>query len=248
MYIMTEISVSTQRRLLKDVRDILKHPLTDEGITYIHDEDNMMKGYAMILGPPDSPYEHGFFLFEFVFPVDYPFTPPKVNYMTNDGVTRFHPNLYSNGKVCLSILNTWEGEQWASTQTIRSILMTIRSLFDWNALTMEPGIKKSHPDVILYDDIVQLKTIELGIFGIMKEYLPHPVNVWGSFLPIMRNYLRENRDKIDAYICDVEKKTMERYKARDGKLRQGIYKRTVSYSFTYIQKEWNAFMEEYGRV
>lgn len=243
MYTMTEISVSTQRRLLKDVRDILKHPLTDEGITYIHDEDNMMKGYAMILGPQDSPYEHGFFLFEFTFPVDYPFNPPIVLYKTNDGVTRFHPNLYSNGKVCLSILNTWDGEQWTSSQTIRSILMTIRSLFDWKALTMEPGFKPSHPEVNNYDNIVQIKTIQLGIFGIMKDYLPQPVSVWGSFLPIMRNYLRENQEKIGTYISDVEKKTIKRYKARDGIIRDRVYRRNISYSFSYIQKEWEAFIK-----
>lgn len=240
---MTDISVSTQRRILKDVRNILKHPLTDEGITYIHDEDNMMKGYAMIIGPPDSPYEHGFFLFEFTYPIDYPFNPPKVKFMTNDGVVRFHPNLYSNGTVCLSILNTWSGEQWSSTQTIRSILMTIRSLFDWNALTMEPGIKPNHPEVKRYDDIVQMKTIQLGIFGIMKEYLPHPVNIWGSFLPIMKNYIKENREKIDCYISHVEKNTMKKYKLYDGVIHQKVYKRNVPYSFSYIRSEWNAFNE-----
>lgn len=240
---MTEISVSTQRRILKDVRDILKHPLTDEGITYIHDEDNMMKGYALIIGPSDSPYEHGFFMFDFTFPIDYPFNPPKVKFMTNDGTTRFHPNLYSNGKVCLSILNTWSGEQWASTQTIRSILMTIRSLFDWNALTMEPGFKPSHPEVKPYDDMVQIKTIELAMFRVMKEFLPYPQPIWSSFLPIMKNYLKENRERIDTYIANVEKKTIKTYGITEGILYQRVYKRNIPFSFSYIKQEWNALNE-----
>lgn len=241
---MTELSVSTQRRILKDVRDMLKNPLTDEGITYIHDEDNMMKGYAMIIGPPDSPYEHGFFLFELQFPVDYPFHPPRVLYRTNDGKTRFHPNLYSNGKVCLSILNTWEGEQWTSTQTIRSILMTIRSLFDRNALTMEPGITLSNPSVKTFDCIVQVKTVEIAMFRILDEYMPHPKMVWGSFLPIMRNYLRENREKINAYLPEVEKNALAVLGASEGKVYQRVYKRIIPYSCTCLYSLWETIKKD----
>ena len=47
-----------------------------------------------------------------LYPTEYPFKPPKVTYKTNDGFTRFNPNLYKNGKVCISLLNTWQGEQW----------------------------------------------------------------------------------------------------------------------------------------
>ena len=39
----------------------------------------------------------------------YPFEPPKVLILTVDGRTRINPNLYANGKVCLSILGTWSG-------------------------------------------------------------------------------------------------------------------------------------------
>ena len=48
-----------------------------------------------------------------------------LNYLTNDGKTRFNPNLYRNGKVCISLLNTWKGEQWTSCQTIESILLSL---------------------------------------------------------------------------------------------------------------------------
>ena len=34
------VTAAAQKRLLKDVKDILKHPLTDHGIYYIHDEQN----------------------------------------------------------------------------------------------------------------------------------------------------------------------------------------------------------------
>ena len=47
---------------------------------------------------------------------------------TGGGRIRFNPNLYSNGKVCLSLLNTW-GEGWdANTSTILQLLVSIQGL------------------------------------------------------------------------------------------------------------------------
>ena len=126
---MNEISSLSQRRLIKDIKEVLKNPLYDQGIYYTHDEENMLKGYALIIGPGESLYEDGFYFFEFLFPKDYPFRPPKVIFHTRDGVTRFNPNLYRNGKTCLSILNTWKGESWTSCQSIRTVLLTLVTLF-----------------------------------------------------------------------------------------------------------------------
>lgn len=61
--------------------------------------------HAMITGPFDTPYEGGFFHFYIRFPPTYPLVSPRVKFMTTGGGTvRFNPNLYQNGKVCLSIL------------------------------------------------------------------------------------------------------------------------------------------------
>ena len=61
------IKKETIHRLLKDVKQIIKNPLTDNGIYYSHDESDMMKGYAMIIGPADTPYFGGFYFFKFDF-------------------------------------------------------------------------------------------------------------------------------------------------------------------------------------
>ena len=42
------ITKDTINRLLKDVRQIMKHPLTDNNIYYIHDDTDILKGYALI--------------------------------------------------------------------------------------------------------------------------------------------------------------------------------------------------------
>ena len=60
---------------------------------------------VLIIGPFDTPYEGGFFQFLLRFPPNYPFSPPRVKFLTTgDGTVRFNPNLYRNGKVCLSTL------------------------------------------------------------------------------------------------------------------------------------------------
>lgn len=61
--------------------------------------------HALITGPFDTPYEGGFFYFVIRCPPDYPIRAPRVKLITTgDNQVRFNPNLYKNGKVCLSIL------------------------------------------------------------------------------------------------------------------------------------------------
>jgi ubiquitin-protein ligase len=78
----TFVSKETISRLLKDVKQILKNPLTENGIYYIHDDTDMLKGYALIIGPSDTPYFGGNYFFELNYPADYPHSPPKVKYWT----------------------------------------------------------------------------------------------------------------------------------------------------------------------
>jgi len=48
---------------------------------------------------------------------------------TAGGRVRFNPNLYNNGKVCLSLLGTWSGEPWKpSSSTILQVLVSLQSL------------------------------------------------------------------------------------------------------------------------
>jgi ubiquitin-protein ligase len=101
---------------------------------------------AMVLGQEGTPYYGGAFFFHFEFPETYPYAPPKVTFspavpLGTPPAFRFHPNLYADGKVCLSILNTWEGEQWTACQTIRSVLLHLFLLLSSpTPLTMEPGL------------------------------------------------------------------------------------------------------------
>jgi ubiquitin-conjugating enzyme E2 Z len=192
------ISRESISRLIKDITYIRKNPLIDNGIHYIHDEVDMLKGYALIIGPKDTPYFGGFYLFEFVFPYDYPFSPPKVLFLTNDGNIRFNPNLYKNGKVCVSILNTWAGDQWSSCQTLNSILLTLCTLLNDNPLLNEPGIRTYHPDCEKYKKLINYSNINIAICGMInKKYLP---NSFELFYPIIKESFLQNYESILAYV------------------------------------------------
>jgi ubiquitin-conjugating enzyme E2 Z len=192
----TVISKETITRLLRDVKQIIKNPLTENGIYYIHDDIDMLKGYALIIGPSETPYFGGNYFFEFEYPRDYPHSPPKVKYWTNGEKIRFNPNLYTCGKVCVSLLNTWRGDQWTSCQTISTVLLTMCTLLCKNPLLNEPGVGKTHPDMAFYDEIVEYANIDIAICDIIEKkdgvYMPF----FESFYPFVKENFIKNYDKL----------------------------------------------------
>ena len=179
------------KRIANDVKYIINNgaSLSSENIYYKHDEENIMKGYALIVGQRDTPYGYGYYFFEFIFPSNYPFEPPEVHYLTNDGSMRFNPNLYTNGKVCLSILNTWAGESWTACQTIYSLLLTLSSILCVNPLLNEPGIKEDHNDVIKYNYLVTYKNIEFAIIKVVNIVCFNEVNTLSkATISVMRKF------------------------------------------------------------
>ena len=200
------VTKETVNRLLKDVKEIMKNPLTDNGIYYIHDDTEMLKGYALIIGPEGTPYFGGNYFFEFNYPMDYPHSPPKVTYCTNGENVRFNPNLYKCGKVCVSLLNTWRGDQWTSCQTISTVLLTLCTLLCEDPLLNEPGVTKTHQDFNKYTRIIECANVKIAVCDILNKkegiYLP--------FFDLFYHYVKENFIKnYDKLLSFVEKKQME---------------------------------------
>ena len=65
------------KRIAKDVKEIINDPLHDNGIYYKHDDDDVLKGYAMIYGPENTPYEYGYYFFDINFK-RLSFSPPTL--------------------------------------------------------------------------------------------------------------------------------------------------------------------------
>lgn len=92
-------------------------PLSFSSSVFVRcDNDRLDVMKVLITGPSETPYANGCFEFDVYFPLNYPNSPMMINLETNGRRSvRFNPNLYEDGKVCLSVLNTWRGrpeENW----------------------------------------------------------------------------------------------------------------------------------------
>jgi ubiquitin-conjugating enzyme E2 Z len=148
------MSQRATRRLMKDVQEFNKYPI--DGCAIYQNPDNLFEIWVAIAGPMDSAYENGMYFYKFVFPLTYPNEPPHGTFMNYQNVsTRMHPNMYTNGKLCLSILGTWSGPSWTSAMSLSLIIHTIQSIMDEDPLKNEPGYNKKSPDHTKYHRIIQ---------------------------------------------------------------------------------------------
>lgn len=106
------------RRIQKELKDLQMDPPANCSAGPIGED--MFKWEGVIMGPADSPYQGGVFKLEILFPVDYPFKPPKIQFTTKI----YHPNINTAGLICLDILK----QQWSPALTISKVLLSITSL------------------------------------------------------------------------------------------------------------------------
>ncbi|KAK3372513.1 small conjugating protein ligase-like protein [Podospora didyma] len=165
-------------RITKELSDLQKN--SDLSLAVACRDIDVRNVRALIIGPHETPYEFGFFEFAFKFNKDYPRKSPQVTATTtNGGRCRFNPNIYANGRVCLSILGTWRGErgeEWSAAQGLESILLSIQSLMSSNPYENEPGFedanevsdKKNQKD---YVQKIRHETLRISVIQRLEEYL-----------------------------------------------------------------------------
>ena len=124
------------RRLQSEYKQILNEP--NYFYSILPNEDNFMIWDFLLIGPYDTMFEGGVFKGKIKFPKEYPNRPPKIFFTDNI----YHPNIYNDGKVCISILHEGQDEfgyedssiRWTPTQTVNSIMMSI------NLMLAEPNL------------------------------------------------------------------------------------------------------------
>jgi len=157
-----------KKRIMIDIKQYQKSGLDECGIYLLADDSNIAKAKALIIGPKDTPYENGFYFFDIEFPNNYPLYPPKVLFCTLDQCIRFNPNLYTNGKVCVSILGTWQGPGWTSCMTLNTVLLSIQSLLNSNPIQNEPGWESENGiKSIEYNKIIDYSNYSIAILKMM---------------------------------------------------------------------------------
>jgi ubiquitin-conjugating enzyme E2 O len=111
---------------------------------------------VLIVGPLNTPYELAPFVFDFHFTNQFPTQPPVGFFHSwTSGVGRVNPNLYEDGKICLSLLGTWHaekrGEGWsASGSSVLQLLVSLMGL----VLVREPWYSMSPPNLCVFHDRV----------------------------------------------------------------------------------------------
>ncbi|KAK6330454.1 hypothetical protein TWF696_003345 [Orbilia brochopaga] len=162
------------KRLMKDLSVLSTSLPLGVFVRVQEDRPDLFK--ALIIGADSTPYHLGLYEFDFTVPHDYPTSPPDVLFKTTGGgKVAFNPNLYPNGRVCLSILGTWAGaasEKWqAGTSTILQILVSIQALvLCSDPYYNEPGLETRLDDrnCKLYNEQVQLSNIRVAMDGWLR--------------------------------------------------------------------------------
>ena len=156
---------------LKTVRQEMKLLSTSlpPGIIVKGYEDRMDLFSAMIHGPKSTPYEDGLFFFDFQLPSDYPASPPSTQYISFCS-DRLNPNLYEDGKVCVSLLGTWQGkgtETWSHESNLLQLLVSIQGLilvrepyFNEAGYEKQKGAQQGSENSRMYNEMAVLKMVQ----------------------------------------------------------------------------------------
>ena len=201
------MSIDTKDRILKDIKRINRSSdLKENGIYVWFNEENIFNSRALIIGPPDTPYHNGYYLFDINFPKDYPQTPPKVLFCTLDKSWRANPNLYKDGKVCLSIIGTWQGPQWTPCLSLSTVLLSIQSMVlgggNGHPIQNEPGWEqetgKKSKD---YNTLLRYHNLRVAVLKMIEDT---PVG-FEYFRTIMIDHFMENRFTFLKYLDSIKK-------------------------------------------
>ena len=113
--------MSARNRILRELNAFNKDPPENIVAGPVNNYD-LYHWESWIMGPLYTPFQGGFFLLDIRFPTDYPFKPPKCTFRTRI----YHPNINSNGTICLNILQ----QDWDPRLTIDKVLLSICSFLD----------------------------------------------------------------------------------------------------------------------
>lgn len=196
------------KRIQKDIKLYHTSDINTHGIYVNFNENDIYNAKALIIGPKESPYQNGYYFFDIIYPQNYPQTSPKVTLYTLNKYVRFNPNLYTNGKVCLSILGTWSGPGWTPCLSTNEVLLSIQSLLNNNPIQNEPGYElltlenssraRSYVDIIDYHNhqvaILQVLTsIPSGFDGFRDIIEKHFLDVFQENI----NHVIKRKVKLD---------------------------------------------------
>ena len=169
-------------------------------------EDRIDLYSVMFRGPGKTPYEDGLFLFDFQLSADYPAAPPLCHYISYCS-ERLNPNLYEDGKVCVSLLGTWAGrgtEVWTSSSTLLQVIVSIQGLilvpepyFNEAGFERQKGSQQGRENSRMYNEMVVLKLVQA-----QTKLLQHPPPIFKDI--IIQHFKRHAEKLVHRLDCWME--------------------------------------------
>ncbi|KAF1841881.1 uncharacterized protein K460DRAFT_265254, partial [Cucurbitaria berberidis CBS 394.84] len=187
------------RRLITEITSLKTGLSSGIYVKHAMSRPDVMK--ILIIGPEGTPYENGLFEFDLWCPAEYPRTPPLVRFDGKGSVYALNPNLHLDGKVCLSLLGTWEaghkGEEWQPGQsTILQVLISIQAfIFCDDPVQNEPGygaipgVQRDPSRSLRYNKIAR----NLVVKHAMLNWAQNPPKLWKE---IVTQHFQKNGNKI----------------------------------------------------
>mmetsp|Transcript_16895 Transcript_16895/g.26176 ORF Transcript_16895/g.26176 Transcript_16895/m.26176 type:complete len:257 (-) Transcript_16895:513-1283(-) len=206
----------------------------DASIFMRSDESRMDVAKVVLSGPTGTPYSLGLWLFDIFFPDQYPGVPPVVLLQTTgNGLVRFNPNLYSDGKVCLSLLGTWHGEPWNPRgSTLLQVLVSIQGLimvpepyYNEPGYELQKGSAEGLRRSRQYNDMIHLNAIRYAMLAHLRNPPPGFEEVVTSHFgtlagPILQQCNQWENEAVDKEVAsEIRSATLELERAL-GQLKQ----------------------------
>lgn len=222
-------------------------PLSYSSSVFVRcDTDRLDIMKVLITGPADTPYANGCFEFDVYFPHDYPNAPMMINLETTGRhLVRFNPNLYNDGKVCLSVLNTWHGrpeEKWnAQTSSFLQVLVSIQSLILVpEPYFNEPGFERSRgtPSGTHSSREYNSNIYQASVKWAMLEQLKNPCPCFKDVI-YTHFWLKRNEicTQIENWIAEL---SLPQYSERSG--------RTISFNSMVLRRQYRQIREELAKL
>ena len=226
------------KRILSDLKIVKSNNLDKHNIYVCSNDENIYNIKAMIIGPDDTPYEGGFYFLDITFPKNYPMDPPKAIFSTLNNNVRFNPNLYKNGKVCVSILNTWSGPGWTTASTLSGVLLSIQSLLNERPIQNEPGWEKERGDKSKnYNDMLGFYNLKVALIQMIKD----TPKGFEEFKDIMLKYFVQNFDKY--------RKFLEKRMELDGEVRNlRLFNMSAKLDYSKVSEEMLLLYSEFEQL
>lgn len=176
-------SSASMRRIAKEHK-ILRNSLPP-GIFVRTWESRMDLLRVLMIGPEDTPYEYAPFVIDFYLSSDYPqYAPEAFFHSWTNGNGPVNPNLYEDGKICLSLLGTWHAdernESWTpGKSTLLQVLVSIMGLvlvkdpyYNEAGYDVHRQAQETRPSSALYTERSYFRTRAFIVHALTKDVAP----------------------------------------------------------------------------